>query len=227
MYNEEENIEEAVSKINSIAAELTDDHEIVIVDDASTDGSAGIVERLAYGDKRIKLFRLEKNSKFGGAFAKGFMEAEKDVILYMDSDMPVALHDIKDSFPLIYGADIVTGYSKVKKGDTVFRKFVSGVYNLMVKVLFGLAVKDINSGYKIVSKALVRDIEFISRSPFIDVELFLHAKKKKARVEQFPLVFLTRSGGKSYIARVPVILATFIDMIKVKIRSCVKRKKKD
>lgn len=225
MYNERENISKAVEEIRSIASEITTDYEIIISDDASTDDGPRIVEEICREDDRVKLFCLKENSKFGGAFARGFKEASKDVILYVDSDMPVSREDIIASFPLIGDADIVTGYSKINKGDTLLRKIISGVYNLMVRSLFGLDIKDINSGYKIVLNDFIKDIEFISRSPFVDVELFLHAKIKGGRVKQFPLIFITRSGGKSYIARLPVIFSTFMDMIKVKIHSCKKTKK--
>ena len=219
MYNESANIRVSIEALKAIASELTGDYEIVVVDDASTDDSADIVDKMAREDNAIRLLRLEENTMFGGAFAKGFKSAVKDVIMYMDSDMPVSEEDIKESFPLINDADIVTGYSKVKKGDTVKRKIISGGYNFLVQALFGLDVKDINSGYKIVRRSLIEDIEFVSRSPFVDVELFLHARKKGGRVRQFPLIFKTRPGGKSYIARVPVILATFSDMLKVKLLS--------
>jgi glycosyltransferase involved in cell wall biosynthesis len=219
MYNEEDNIEHTIRILMFLGEQLSDEFEIVIVDDASTDDSADVVEKLAETNHRIKLYRLGNNTKFGGAFAEGFKKASKDVIIYMDSDMPVDEEDIKASLPLIGNADIVTGYSKIKKGDTFKRKMISGGYNLLVQVLFGLNIRDINSGYKIVRRELVKDIEFVSRSPFVDVELFLNARKKQARVRQYPLVFKSRSGGKSHIARLPVILATFRDMIKVRFRS--------
>ena len=219
MFNEAENIERTMKTLKHLAGKLTDDHEIVIADDASTDSSVKIVEALAASDPSIKLFPLKKNTKFGGAFAKGFKEAAKDVIVYMDSDLPVSEDDIKASFNMIEDNDIVTGYSKVKKGATGFRKVVSFVYNSMVQILFGLSVRDINSGYKVVKRSLIDDLEFISHSPFVDVELFIHAKKKNAKVYQYPLVFLHREGGKSYIARLPVMLATFRDMIKLRILS--------
>ena len=219
MFNERDNIENTIKNVKRLAKELTESYEIVVVDDASTDGSGDIVEKIAKTDNTIKLFRLKSNTKFGGAFAEGFTRAAKEVILYMDSDMPVSAEDIKASFPLIAEADIVTGYSRIKKGDTIKRKVISGVYNFMVRALFGLNVRDVNSGYKIIRKDAIKDIKFVSHSPFVDVEIFLHARKKDCRIRQFPLVFNPRSGGRSYIARFPVILATFIDMIKVKILS--------
>ena len=219
MYNESSNIKHSIEQIKLLAEEIADDYEIIVVDDASTDNSADIVRDMTIDDATIKLFEMKKNTKFGGAFAKGFKNATKDIILYMDSDMPVGVEDIKASLPLINDADKVTGYSSIKKGDTLKRKIISGTYNLIVQLLFGLNVKDINSGYKIVKKDMVNDIRFVSHSPFIDVELFLHARKKRYKVRQFALVFNSRTGGKSHISRLPVIWATFVDMIKVKIIS--------
>lgn len=219
MFNESDNIANTINVIKSLAKELTNDYEIIVSDDASTDASADIVAEMAKTDSNLKLVRLCRNTKFGGAFAKAFKAASKEVIIYMDSDMPVKLEDVKASFPFIKEFDIVTGYSKIKKGDTIRRKIISDIYNFMVRILFDLKIKDINSGYKIVRKTLVDDIKFISHSPFVDVELFLHAKRKKYKVYQFPLIFISRSGGKSYISGIPIIIATFIDMIKVKLFS--------
>lgn len=217
MFNESDNIESTVNVLSSLGRTLSHDYEIVIVDDASTDAGPDIVKNMAANDKRIKLHRMPKNTKFGGAFAEGFSKASKGIIIYMDSDLPVGIEDVRASIPLIREADIVTGYSKVEKGDTNLRKMISRVYNRSVRTLFDLDVPDINSGYKIVRKDLIEDMMFISKSPFVDVELFLHARKKKARVCQYPLIFRSRTGGRSHIASIPFLLATFRDMIKVKL----------
>jgi len=217
MFNERENIETTIIKIHQLAEELTDDYEIVIVDDASTDGCGDIVESLGKKDDTIMLYRLKKNSKFGGAFALGLKKAVKHDILYTDSDMPVCPEDVKASVPLINEYDIVTGYSEVNKGDTLKRKFISNVYNYLIQTLFRLDIKDINSGYKIVRRDVVKGLDFISRSPFVDVEIFIHARGKGYKVYQYPLTFHSRKGGKSYISGVNFIWATFIDIIKVRI----------
>lgn len=216
MFNEEENIARTINTLKSIAGSLAGEYEIVVVDDASTDGSAELVRLMAEKDGTLKLYRLSENTKFGGAFAEGFSRASKDVIVYMDSDLPVSIEDIEASFPLIREFDIVNGYSKVKKGDTIKRKFMSLVYNLMIQTFFGMNIKDINSGYKIVRREIVEGVRFASRSPFVDVELFVHAAKKNASIRQYPLIFNSREGGKSYIARLPVVIATFRDMMKLR-----------
>ncbi|MFA6636435.1 MAG: glycosyltransferase [Candidatus Omnitrophota bacterium] len=219
MYNESANIERAVTLLKNLASSITEDFEIIVVDDASSDGSAGIVQDIAGYDKRIKLYRMKRNTKFGGAFAEGFKRASNEIIVYMDSDMPVGPEDIKASIAMIDDADIVTAVSGVEKGDTAFRKFISEGYNNLVRSLFGINIRDINSGYKIVRRELIKDIEFISQSPFVDAELFMHALKKNARIKEYSLIFRSRTAGRSHIASLPMILATFRDIAKLWFRS--------
>jgi len=215
MFNEKDNIDHTVDVIAALARETCDDYEIIIVDDCSTDGSGQIVDRMAQRDPAIRPVHLERNTKFGGAYAEGFRRASKDLIVYLDSDLPVRSADIRQSLPLIAEADIVTGCSRIEKGDTLKRKVISGAYNFLVERLFGLGVADINSGYKVVRRELVRDLNFRSQSPFVNVELFIHARRKNGRVVQFPLVFLSRPAGRSRITTLPVILATAADMLRV------------
>lgn len=215
MYNESANIEKAITFLKNLASPITEDFEIIVVDDASKDASAAIVADIAGRDKRVKLYRMKRNTKFGGAFAEGFKRASKDIIVYMDSDMPVGTEDIMASIAMIKDADIVTAVSSIEKGDTAFRKFISEGYNALVRKMFLLNIKDINSGYKVVRREIIKDIKFISKSPFVDTEIFLHAKKKNARIKEYSLIFRSRSAGKSHIASLPMIIATFRDMIKV------------
>ena len=219
MFNERGNIENTVRTLKSIAGELTDDYEIVIADDASTDGSGEIIDSIARLDNRVKAYHLKTNTKFGGAFSEAFNRATKDIIVYMDSDLPVSVDDIKLSLPIIRSVDMVTGYSMVTKGETLKRKIISETYNFIVRTLFGFSVKDVNSGYKIVRRSSIAGLKFISHSPFVDVEIFLHIMKNKGKIKQFPLIFLPRPAGKSYIASLPMMWATFRDMLKVRAKA--------
>src|SRR5438034_8474734 len=88
MYNEELNIEHAIAAAVEALTKYTDDYEIVIVDDASTDDSPRLVEREAAQNPRIRMIRHEKNRKLGGSLKSGFAAAAKDLVLYMDADLP-------------------------------------------------------------------------------------------------------------------------------------------
>jgi glycosyltransferase involved in cell wall biosynthesis len=213
MYNEASNIEGTINRVSSLAREICDDYEIVVSDDASTDAGPDIVSRIASSDARVKLIRLTKNTKFGGALAEGLKAASKEAVVYTDADMPVREEDIKKGLALLERSDVVTGYSLVLKDTSIKRIIMSKVYNFLVQVFFGLSIKDINSGFKIYKSKAVKGMDLISRSPFIDVEIFAETKKRGFAIEQFGLVFDLRTKGASTISRLSVVARTFRDML--------------
>lgn len=213
MYNEAENIEETLRKVSSLAQELSADYEVVVADDFSTDSSADIVDRIASLDPHVKPVRLPKNTNFGGALAEGLKMASKEVIIYTDSDFPARPEDIKNALELLEGADVVTAYSLVIKDASLKRIVMSKVYNFLVHALFGLKIRDINSGLKIYRRHAVEGLDLRSRSPFIDVEIFAEAAKRGCTIRQYGLVFELRTKGKSTISRAGVVARTFRDML--------------
>ena len=216
MFNEAENIKETIRRVTAFAGEICEDYEIVIVDDASTDKSAEVVGNLAAQDKHIKLIRLKVNTKFGGALKEGFKNAAKDVVIYTDSDLPAKEVDIKKALELLDGADIVTAYSLVIKDASLKRIVMSKGYNFLVRLLFGLKIRDINSGLKIYRRKVLEGLDLKSRSPFIDVEVFAEAAKRGFTIKQYGLIFDLRTGGTSTISRMSVVLRTFWDMLRYK-----------
>ena len=216
MYNEAENIAQTISRASALAQSLAGDYEIVVVDDASTDGSGDVADKLAVADGHIKSVRLEKNTKFGGALNEGLKTASKDVVIYTDSDFPAKEDDIKNAIDLLGEADVVTAYSLVIKDSSLKRIIMSKVYNFLVRTLFGLRLRDINSGLKIYKKKVLEGLNLRSRSPFIDVEIFVEAAKKGFVIKQYGLIFELRTGGVSSISRMSVVARTFRDMLAYK-----------
>ena len=214
MYNEAEIISGTIGFLTSVAARLTDNYEIIIVDDASTDKSLSIVEELAKKDERLRVIALDKNTRFAGALKKGLESAIKEIIIYTDSDLGIDEEDIKKSLSLIEDADIVNIYSKKQKGETPVRMIISIIYNFLVNLLFQLNIRDVNSSFKIFRRNAVRGMELTSTSPFIDSEIFLRAKARGCRITQTPIIFKNRAAGKSTMARPSIIFATFRDILK-------------
>lgn len=216
MYNESQTIRDTVKKLTSIAGGLTDDYEIIIADDGSTDDSGRIIDRLAGEDSRIKAEHLQKNTKFGGALKRGLNRARKDIIIYTDSDLPVHSDAIRNALSLLDGCDVVSGFSKVKKGETLKRVIMSSVYNFLIQFLFNTRIKDINSGFKIYKRKVFKNMELTSNSPFVDVEIFIKTLKRNFVIKQYPVIFKHRRSGKSYISRPAVVFATAMDMLRFK-----------
>jgi len=217
MYNENDTIARTLKDLSGMAERLSNDYEIIVSDDGSSDNSGAVVLEMAKSDSRVKLERLEKNTKFGGALKAGLKRAERDVIVYTDSDLPIGLEDLKGALKVLDSCDIVTAYSKVHKGETLKRKVMSKVYNFLIQVLFRTNIKDINSGFKIFRKKVFKGMELISNSPFVDVEIFVNAKRKKFIIKQYPVVFKNRDQGTSYMSKPAVVLKTLGDMLRFRL----------
>lgn len=213
MYNEAENIAATLARASALARELADDYEIVVVDDASTDGSAAIVDALAAKDPHVRPMRMAKNSKFGGALKTGLLAATKDIIIYTDSDFPAKEDDIRKALAALEGADIVTAYSLAIKDSSFKRIIMSKGYNFLAHLLLGLKIHDMNSGLKIYRRTVFDGMRLDSMSPFIDVEIFAEALRKGCTIRQYGLIFDLRSGGVSTISRLSVVARTFYDML--------------
>jgi len=164
MFNEAENIEETLRRVSGLAEEICDDYEVIVADDASTDGCGAIVDDMASRDPHIKSIRLKANTKFGGALNKGLMAASKDIIVYTDSDFPAKEEDIKKALALLDGADIITAYSLVMKDASMKRILMSKMYNFLVRLLFGLKLHDINSGFKAYKRKALEGLMFTASS---------------------------------------------------------------
>ena len=212
MFNESLMIEETIRRISALAESICVDYELVIIDDASTDGSKDIVSRLATDDEHIKLIHLAVNTKFGGALNAGLRSAQKDIIVYTDSDLPAKEEDVKLALEYLDKADVVTAYSIVVKDPRIKRVIMSKVYNFLVRILFGLKIRDINSGLKIYKKEALKGLDLKSRSPFIDVEIFAEVIKRGFKIAQFGLIFRI-SERRSAIIKASVVARTFRDML--------------
>ena len=213
MFNEADNIEASLGRVSELAKEICDSYEIIVVDDASTDGSGDIADRLASKDSHIRSIRLKANTRFGGALKAGLEKAEKEIVVYTDSDLPAREKDIKGALESLDGADVVTAYSLAIKDASFKRILMSKVYNFLVQLFFGLRIRDINSGLKIYRRRALEGLRLKSESPFVDVEIFAEIAKKGFKVRQYGLIFELRTKGKSAISRFGVVARTFWDML--------------
>jgi glycosyltransferase involved in cell wall biosynthesis len=192
------------------------DFEIVVADDASTDGCAAKVEVWTRKDPRIKLVRLAHNQRFGGALCAGLLGATKDFLVYTDFDLPIRLESLPHLLEAFADADVLTGYSDAgAKYANWMSKIISLSYNFMVRALFGLRLRDINFGFKAVRRSTWEKLR--SRSPFVDAELFVQAQYLGFRVKEIPVPFVQRQLGTSHIRRLDVIAATLLDMAKLRL----------
>lgn len=213
MYNEKDNIEKAVSEALRVGYEIAPKLEIVIVDDASTDGSGQMIDKLSKEHPEVVAVHHPKNRKLGGALKTGFSNASKEWILYMDSDLPIRMDEALNAVPLTEDADIIIGWRK-SRAESWRRDVISWVYNRMIRILFHLKVRDVNFAFKLFRRDLLKDILLTAEGSFIDAELLLEMQRIHARITEIGMDYTPRVAGVSTLASNSVIFVILREMLR-------------
>jgi glycosyltransferase involved in cell wall biosynthesis len=212
MWNEQDYIERAVEAAREECEDLMSsrdiaDYEIIIIDDASTDDTAVIAARIAKDDPRVILVQHPENRKLGGSMKSGFAAATGDVVLYTDADLPFDMHDVHKAMRLLryYDADVVSAYRFDRTGEGYVRTVYSFFYNMMVRILFGVRMRDINFAFKLCRSRIFEHVSLKSEGSFIDAELVVKAQKYGFSVIQFGVDYFPRTRGVSTLSSPSVI----------------------
>ena len=213
MWNEQDYIERAVEAAREECGELLElgdiaDYEIIIVNDASTDRTAEIADALAAADPHVRVVHHPQNRKLGGSMKSGFAAATGDLVLYTDADLPFDMHDVHKAVRLLryYDADIVSAYRFDRTGEGYVRTVYSFFYNMMVRVLFGVRMRDINFAFKLCRTRVFEHVQLKSEGSFIDAELVVRARKHGYSVIQFGVDYFPRTRGVSTLSSPRVII---------------------
>jgi len=209
--NEERTVEELARRADKVLREIASEHEIIIVDDGSTDRTGEIADALARENRRIRVIHHPQNRGYGVALRSGFAAARLDLVFYTDGDLQFDVAELAKLIPLIKEADIVSAY-KIRRMDGWERRVVSWVYNTTLRVFFGLPVRDVNCGFKLYRREVFERITLRSTRGLIDAEVLLKARQAGFRIAQIGVThFRRREGGSRY--RVREIVQTITQMV--------------
>jgi glycosyltransferase involved in cell wall biosynthesis len=214
MFNEEAYVERAVEAARGVLSRHGFDFEIVVVDDASTDGTAAIAEGLARADPRVRVVRNPVNLKLGGALRAGYAAATRDLVFYTDADLPIDLEELPRAVRLLeyQQADVVAAYRHDRTSEGFLRTVYTFAYNHLVRILFGLRVRDVNFAFKLFRRSLLSRFPLKSTGSFIDAEFLLRAKKQGFSTIQIGLDYFPRTRGLSTLASFGVIATMLREM---------------
>ena len=211
MFNELGNIEHCVAQALAIGRQITPHLEIVVVDDASTDGSGALADQIAGRHSEVRVLHHPQNRKLGGALRTGFAAATQPWILYMDSDLPVDMNDTFRALPLTRTADMVIG-NRQGRAEGLRREVMSWGYNNLIRVLFGLKVRDINFAFKLFRRDILDSITLQSEGSFIDAELLVETHKAGFAIAELPIQYHPRVAGVSTLASSSVVVTILREM---------------
>ena len=214
MCNEEAYVERSVAAARAALEEMGGDWEIVIVDDASTDGTGARADRLAAADPRVRAIHNPVNRRLGGTLRAGYAAATKDLVFYTDADLPVDLGQLPRAVRLLeyQQADLLAGYRFDRTSEGLQRALYTIGYHVLIRLLFGLRIRDVNFAFKLFRRSLLQRIELKSEGSFIDAELLLRARQAGAVMIQLGLDYFPRTRGPSKLSSLGVIAAILREM---------------
>lgn len=193
------------------------DWEIVLVDDASTDGTTAAAESRASVEPRIRLVQHATNRGLGGALKSGFAAAAKEWVLYSDCDLPWDLDETGRLFRAaeLTGADVVSGYRHDRTGEGTLRTLYSFLYNGLVHAAFAFPIRDVNFSCKLVRRRLLEGLPLESEGSFIDAELLVRLRNRGALIQQVGLDYFPRTRGVSTLSSPRTILRILRDLARL------------
>jgi glycosyltransferase involved in cell wall biosynthesis len=215
MYNEEAMIAHALDSVRAALERHLEDWEVIVVDDASSDGCAAIVESIAARDPRVRLLRHPSNRKLGGTVRTGFAAATRELVLYMDADLPFDPDEIGRAIHVlgVTGADMIAPYRFDRTTEGLKRTIYSYFYNTLIGVLFGWPHRDINFSFKLLRRELLDAIELRSEGSLIDAELVVKARNLGFVIQQIGLDYFPRTKGHSTLSSPAVILKILRELV--------------
>lgn len=195
-YNEEGNIAATLMDATKAAKTVSNDYEIIVVNDGSRDKTAEIVTGLSHLDPHIRLVNHSQNRGYGAAVKTGLKSCRKDWIFFTDSDGQFHYDELGKFVTATESADLVMGYRK-KRMDPFHRVFVAQVLlKIWNFVLFGLTVRDVDCAYKLFSRNLLLSIKLKTESAITVSEFIIKAKAVGARIVQLPVQHYSRRFGE-------------------------------
>jgi glycosyltransferase involved in cell wall biosynthesis len=214
-YNDAGTIASMVVVTDLTLRALTDDYEIIVVNDGSPDHTGAILEDLAARYPRLRVVTHPKNRGYGGALRSGFAHATKDLVFYTDGD---AQYDPRELALLVQALtpaiDLVNGY-KIERHDPVNRIIIGRVYHKVVRTMFRLQVRDVECDFRLLRRRIFEQVELFENSGVICVELMTKVHQAGCRIAEVPVHHYHRAYGKSQFFNVPRVARVGRDLVRL------------
>ena len=181
LYNEEESLPELVAWIERVCAANNYAHEVILVDDGSTDDSWEVIKKLSVEYPAVKGIRFQRNYGKSPALHVGFKATSGAVVITMDADLQDSPDEIPDLYRMIVhdGYDLVSGWKKVRYDNAVTKNIPSKLYNAVNRWFSGIKLHDMNCGLKAYKSKVVKSIEVYGEMHRFIPVLAKHAGFKK------------------------------------------------
>ncbi len=214
-YNDSGTIASLVMTALRTARKLTPDHEVIVVNDGSADGTAEILNELAGIYSQVRVVHHERNRGYGGALRTGFATATRELVFYTDGDAqydPAEMEALWQRFD--ENVDLVNGY-KISRSDPLHRIVIGRIYHYTVKALFGLTVRDVDCDFRMMRRSIFETVHLEKNSGVICLEMMKKITDAGFRIAEVPVHHYHRAYGKSQFFNFRRLFRTAIDVMKL------------
>lgn len=197
VYNDWGTIPSMSAQAICAAEKVTDDYEIILVDDGSEEKTQELLNFLEARFPQIRVIHHETNRGYGGALRTGFREAKKEFIFYTDGD---AQYDVRQLVQLAEAmndqVDVVNGF-KLKRHDPFYRVILGKIYQYVAKFMFSLPIIDVDCDFRLMRRSIFEGLQLVSNSGTICVEMIHKFSRRGCRFAEVGVNHFFRSSGKS------------------------------
>ncbi|MBN2126726.1 MAG: glycosyltransferase family 2 protein [Deltaproteobacteria bacterium] len=191
---------------------VTDDFEVIVVNDGSRDYTADILQELEGRYREVRIVTHPENRGYGSALRTGFASATKEWIFYTDGD---AQYDPRELVALVDAVrpdtDIVNGY-KIVRHDPFHRKIIGRTYHHLVRILFGFRLRDVDCDYRLIRRRIFYRVVLRSTSGTICLEMVKKFQDAGFRFEEVPVHHFHRAYGTSQFFNFPRLFRTAVQL---------------
>jgi len=214
-YNDGGTIASMVISALLTLRELTDDYEVIVVNDGSADYTRQVLEELARKYEEVRIIHHERNKGYGGALRTGFGSATKELVFYTDGDAQYDARELAVLYPALgEGVDMVNGY-KISRSDPWYRTVIGRIYHWIVKLSFGLRLRDVDCDFRLMRRAIFDRVHLESSSGVICVEMMKKVQDAGFVIAQAPVHHYHRAYGRSQFFNFGRIFRVGRDLLKL------------
>ena len=211
-YNEEHNITKTVESARAVLSQVAKKWEIIIVNDGSRDDTQRICEELADSMPEVRVVQHPQNRGYGAALKSGICAARHELIFFSDSDGQFDLGELPKFLEYTDQYDIVAGY-RAKRQDPLHRLINAWGWNMLVRALLGIRVRDIDCAYKVFRREVFERIQIRAVGAMVNTEILAQAMKFGMKIKELEVRHLPRCFGRSTGANVFVICKAFRELV--------------
>ncbi len=223
-FNDQSSISRLIHEALEILPRITDDYEVVVVNDGSIDRTAAVLDELASKLPRLRVLHHSSNRGYGGALRSGFENGAKDLIFYTDGDGQYDVSEIMKLIPLMTeDVDVVNGY-KIKRSDSRRRIVLGAIYKFLARRMFALPIRDVDCDFRLMRREAIQSVSLTSASGVVCTEMVYKLHEAGYRFAETPVNHYPRLHGQSQFFTLRRVARTAFDFFKLWLKLVIGRR---